>query len=204
MPKKRQYLKSYLLIGLMLFFVIFIYIARHVSMPRTVWYILTGIGGIVILFLGIDQIRKRLVYETYGEESQTHRTYSGLAAVMNGIGVVVIGLVMISLALILLAGYGEFALKYLKEHPGVALLSGGIFLFSWSVSGIIGPEEEKLKRSFWLFITSIPKRILSIILVLVGLILIAGGIIEITSPALFDSIIVKYRHFSLMHNFLNE
>lgn len=188
MNQKKTSLKTYLLIGGVLLLLAFFKLSEMIRMPPIVWYILTGLFGILIIAIGISHIRTRRASETSGEDTITYRTYSGAAAVLSGIGTVIVGFWLVFVALALISGLENLLLEFIKQRPGIALVSGGLFFFFWGIAGVLGPNEEQLKASVWRFLGSIPKRILAVLVVLMGIILFLGGILEFFLPELFDNI----------------
>jgi hypothetical protein len=69
--------------------------------------VLLGIFGGLTVIMGVHHVVTRRVDETGGEYGQLHRTYTGFAAVMDGVGTVLIGLFMLMLSVVLMLDSGD-------------------------------------------------------------------------------------------------
>jgi hypothetical protein len=138
---------------------------------------------------GIDTIKSPYFSTTVGEEGtgSKYYTYSGLSAVMWGICMLVTGVGLLAFAAIRLLGIGSAAFDYLKQHPGIIFLGGGLCLVSYSLHEVLGAHEEN--RLSWTMLHSIPARIFFLVLIVAGVALLLLGLLEMVSPAVYHELI---------------
>jgi hypothetical protein len=188
-------LKSWLPILLVVGGIALGYGGWKLSIPMLIYLGLLPLGIGVIAF-GIDAIRKRVSSYSYGDDTLNYTySYRGLAAVMDGIFLVFVGLVVFIAGVIAVAGWQDKALAYLSEHPGIALAVGGLMLGVYGFTRIFGTQESK--NSVFSFLGSVPARIFGVVFLLIGLAMVLLGGFEILSPDGFDQFIERVRTGSL-------
>jgi hypothetical protein len=160
-------------------------------LPDLAGQLLIAACGAFFIQRGVDQIQARYARSSGGALAPGMRTYTGWAAVAKGTGLVLGGSVILAVALYFAMGREDAAWGFVKAHPGPALLLAGAFLASWSLSIVIGPEEERAKRSIPRFLLAVPKRILSLALLAAALALAAGGIVDIAAPGTFGRLVSR-------------
>ena len=108
--------------------------------------VLLGLGGIVIgagvAWGGVNAIRRRRLIFLHGEARfMTHR-YTGTAAVLWGILLVLTGLVLTAGGVGITLGQ-QAALKAFVMQPGAWLIAGGVALFFTSAAALVQqPSDE--------------------------------------------------------------
>ena len=140
--------------------------------------------GLGILFMGFDSIITRESSGIYSEANLTE-TYTGLSAVAEGAGFVLIGLGVLGGAIIHGRGVGESVIAYLGQHPGLALLYGGAVALTFSIPGIIGSHEDR--RSKLALLVSVPSRFFWLLITIAAVLVLMLGVYELFSPAGFDT-----------------
>jgi hypothetical protein len=161
------------------------------SLPILVQLGMLPIGLGVILF-GVDAIQKRgSSYMVGGEDVERSETYYGFAAIMDGIVLSMLGLVITVYAGIALLGQGDNALAFIRNHPSPALLFGGALAAAYSFTLILGTHESR--RLPWSFLSSLPGRVLGIVLLFLSLGALFLGGLEIISPNGFDQLIATLK-----------
>jgi hypothetical protein len=161
------------------------------SIPMLIYLGLLPLGIGVIAF-GIDAIRHRVSSYSYGDNTLNYTySYRGLAAVMDGIFLTFIGLVVFIAGVIALAGWRDKALVYFSEHPGMALVVGGLMLGAYGFTQIFGTPESK--SSVFSFLGSVPARIFGVVFLLIGLAMALLGGFEILSPDGFDQLVERLK-----------
>ncbi len=163
-----------------------IYVGTELSVPLLIHVGLLPIGGGLFLF-GWDAIQKRRSSYTGGEQdaSQTE-TYFGLAAVMDGIVLVLLGIAVFVLGVILIVGLGEYVLEKVQERPGSLMVFVSALLIATSITWVLGSQES---REGWALVGSLPKRIAGVIFFILGVTLGTLALIEMVSPQGFDQIL---------------
>lgn len=191
MTGMRGPLKKILLIAIVLIAALFLFLGEGMRMPDLVGQLLIAACGAYFIKRGVDQVLSRSAFVNRGTGSRAVRTYSGWAAVARGTGLVLGGSAILTVALYFAMGREEMAWGLVKAHPGPALLFAAAFLASWSLSMVIGAEEERARRSIWLFFLAIPKRTFSLAILAAALALVGVGLADIAAPGLFRTLIGK-------------
>jgi hypothetical protein len=115
----------------------------------------------------------------------TRRTYTGTAAVLQGVQFNIIGLVLIGLALALqfnINGRGLFL--QIVRRPGLALVAFGLLLVAQSVITLIGAREHQGESvAGQLVLRFLP----GLILLLMGFAVTGLGLFEVVTPNAFDN-----------------
>jgi hypothetical protein len=153
------------------------------------WIIYLGflpIGAAVILF-GIDAIQKKeSSYTGGGEETSFTYSYRGVAAIMDGLVLVLLGLGIMVFGVIALFGQQDNTLNFLQHRPGAILIFSGLLMAAYSITLILGSQEAKRG---WRLLGSLPQRIFGLVLLIFGLGLIFVGGWEIISPTGYDQLV---------------
>jgi len=191
MTGMRGPLKKILLIAALLLAALFLFAGENIRIPDLVGQLLIAACGAYFIKRGVDQVLSRSASVNRGAGSRAVRTYSGWAAVARGTGLVLGGSAILAVALYFAMGREDMAWSFVKAHPGPALLFAGAFLASWSLSMVIGAEEERARRSIWLFFLAIPRRIFSLALLAAALALAGVGIVDMAAPGSFRTLFAK-------------
>ena len=144
--------------------------------------------GLVIVGLGLivgaaGTIIERRVSLSDSEQSQTD-TYSGVGAIAWGVVFGLLGAGIVTLGIVRLLGIGGYLTFCIRERPGIGLILGGLLLATFGFPSIAGSHEEN--GNFLCFLGSVPRRIFGVVIVIVGLVAIALGMIEIAAPDVFN------------------
>jgi hypothetical protein len=146
---------------------------------------LLPIGFGIILF-GVDAIRKKESSYTSGEDAYRSYSYRGLAAIMDGVVLVLLGIAVIGYGVVALLGLENSLLDFIKERPGLILIFGGLMLAAYSITLIFGTHEDRRGLAL---LGSLPGRIFGLVLLFLGLGMLLLGGLEIISPKGFDQLI---------------
>ena len=149
---------------------------------------LTGIGFIFIaaglVFVGFDNIKKRHLDE-YNDAGKLIASYSGISVVFIGIFWCLLGVSAFLLGIFFLIGSQENIFLWMKLHPTLPFLLCGSMLISFNSHELLGSSQER--ASILPFLGSIPKRIFSIILIIIGITLCFLGLLNLLLPSQYDA-----------------
>lgn len=117
----------------------------------------------------------------------TRTTYTGVAAILQGVQFNIIGLFLLGIAWMMFWNNGREIVQQLARRPGLLLLILGVVCLMQAVIAIIGSHELK-QGSRWFVILSllISRMYPGLLLMVVGLVAIGLGLFEIAAPAAFD------------------
>lgn len=151
-----------------------------------VW--LMGIGLFLLAalagFIGAQDIIHMHAVEIESN-SNRKRTYTGAAAILGGVGFLMLAGAGAFVGLVLIAGAWQPFWSYLQRQPGVALLVIGVALLAGGAKYLIGPREER--RAKWKTIRrGLPNRLMGAALALIGLLGVLAGALAVLAPAAFD------------------
>lgn len=151
--------------------------------------VLIGLGllGLSSTIWGIEKIiTRRGTYTTGGQDSSRIEMVRGIAAIMSGLVLLLVGAGLIASSLLGLAGLGNFAIDFLKARPGIGLLFLGALGSAFSFQLMLGSEQSR--RGFWAILGSIPGRVFGFFLFLFSAGLLLAGIVEVFLPDTFQQI----------------
>jgi hypothetical protein len=114
--------------------------------------------------------------------------YQGHAAVFLGVAFLVAGTWLLYLSAARLLGFYPWLAELLRNRPGVLLLSISIFVLGISLSRLTAWWETP--GSGWQMVGKALYHFLDLILVLLGLVAMAVGLLEILLPTAFDQLLV--------------
>jgi hypothetical protein len=100
-----------------------------------------------------------------------------------------LGILVIVGGLVYALGQGEALLTYMKDHPGLALVGIGLLMVPYGLVSLVGPIEASPRRSVGRFLSSLPSRVVGLVLIILGLVAIAAGALELLAPQRFDQIL---------------
>jgi hypothetical protein len=189
MTENHRNWKPFVLIGLLVLGMALIKIAEYVSIPPVLIYIGLIFGGIGIIAMSIGDIRSG-ESRFYDAETSTSETYRGLGALMWSFLFILLGMGLIAAGIILLMDVGDAVVAFIKARPGSTMVITGLFMIVYGVPNILGSVEEH--QSIGRFLASVPGRMFSVVLVLIGVLIIILGGWEIVAPAAFDSAVHQF------------
>lgn len=142
-----------------------------------------GLTSIVIGWQAI--ITRRIVLGRRRRGSR--QTYTGLAAILQGVEFNLLGLFLIIVAIMLYENLNahELALQ-MARHPGLPLMVFGMLCLIQSVITLIGPLDSQEGPRWTLLIGSLARFLPGILLILIGVVMTGLGVFEILAPNLFD------------------
>lgn len=186
LPGNTRPWRARILIALMAVALILLYLRDRITFPPPLLYGGLALAGLLVVAMGIDDVRKRRASFSDSEYNY-YATYYGFSAIMWGSFFVLLGLSMVVAGAILLLGMAHAASTFLKARPSAALVLAGAVMVFYGIPTILGSVEER--SSFWRLLGSAPGRLLGIVLVLTGLLIILLGGWEIVAPHAFDKLV---------------
>ena len=123
--------------------------------------------------------------------------YHGGAAVLIGLGFLVLGIAGGAGVLVHLGGLSRVEIRdALLERPWRALLPAGMFMLTNGLAMIIGFEEgrDPDRGMLWNLLMSIPSRLGGLIGSVIGAAVLVAGVYELLSPQAFDNFIERLSH----------
>lgn len=166
---------------------VLVFVGERLSIP-----LFTDIGiawlGLTSIVIGWEAIVKRRI--VIGRRRHGIReTYTGLAAMLQGIEFNLIGLFLIAMAVMLYGNVNahELGLK-IARHPGFLLVMVGMVFLIHSGIVLIGPLDSQQGSRLTLIVAGLARLLPGILLVLIGLALTGAGLFEIVAPDAFDKL----------------
>ena len=160
------------------------YLGNQFSMPIL---FSAGVGclGLAMMVSGWEAILTR--HMVLRRRRGARRTYTGIAAIFQGIQFNFIGLFLIALAFIMYFDNGQGISQQMARRPGLLLvLLGGLCLLQAGIT-LSGSREMSQGSQGLVMINLVVARLLpGLILVVIGLGLGASGLFETLAPARFD------------------
>jgi hypothetical protein len=159
--------------------------AERLEMPALMNAGVALVGAVAGL-IGLEAIVMRRI--AFGTRSST-RTYTGLAAIAQGLMFELLAAFFIGMALLSQFGGGRDFYLGLVRRPGwVLIVIGGALLLGALTAGL-GPEEGKRGGRFAKTLDLLFARLLpGVILLLLGAAALGLGALEIVAPAVFDAL----------------
>lgn len=140
------------------------------------------------ILIGVEAIQKRIFFEKSRYNRKETETYMGLAAIIRGILVILLGLFLSTIAILVYFDIGQPVFLYFVRHPGIILIVSGFYFLLTALSTIIGYVEQSQGSKWNVFLEQISGRMLpGIILLVIAIITIGLGVYEILAPDYFDS-----------------
>ena len=142
-----------------------------------------GLTSIVIGWQAIISRRIVLGRRRHG----SRQTYTGLAAILQGVEFNLLGLFLIVVAIMFLENLNahELALQ-MAQHPGLPLMVFGMLCLLQSGITLIGPLDSQEGPRWTLIIGWMARFLPGILLVVLGLAMLGVGMFEILAPEAFD------------------
>ncbi|MBN1259990.1 MAG: hypothetical protein JXB35_04840 [Anaerolineae bacterium] len=148
------------------------------------------IVGLGMVGMGVKSIIARRVDLSDSDVGYgAHTTYLGCTAMLWGISLATAGLALLAVGIVLMLGFGEALLVFVKARPGFLLAALGVFLSAEGATQVLGSREQA--RGFWSILGSVPGRLGGVLLTLTGLVMLGLGAFEIVAPAGFDALIER-------------
>ena len=155
-----------------------------ISILNLIGIIFLSDAGILI---GVEAIRKRIFLEKSHYNRKETETYIGLAAIIRGILVILLGLFLSTIAILVYFDIGQPILLYFVHRPGILLIISGFYFLLTALSTILGYAEQRQGPKWNVFLELIAGRMLpGIILLVISLITIGLSVVEIVAPEYFD------------------
>ena len=149
--------------------------------------------GVSAFMWGVDAVRTRT--SDY-DSSTTHEgyypafSYRGLAAVGDGVSLILWGVLIIAGGLLFLFHLEHSFIHGIKERPGLVLIFSGFLMASSSLTLILGAREEN--RVSGRMLVSIPRRLFGLLLFLTACGALLSGLYELVNPSGFDSLLASF------------
>jgi hypothetical protein len=103
--------------------------------------------------------------------------------VLWGVFEFLVGAAVLALAVARMAGRSAVLVGYLSAQPGTALSVGGLTLIVAGMNVLAGSKKEAVS-SWWLV-----GRILGILCIVLGLVLLAGGLLELFARPTYERLL---------------
>jgi hypothetical protein len=148
--------------------------------------------GLAVTWWGVKAIQtKESSYSSGDQDSTITYSFAGLAAIADGGLLVLVGVLAAGFGVVGLLGFQDRVLAYVNQHPGPAIIAGGLAALAYGSTLALGSAEER--QFSWSAIASLPKRLLGVALVALGLISIVLGGLELVSPRYFQLLLSTVR-----------
>lgn len=163
-----------------------IIIGQEISSP------ILDLAGLIIfagtgILIGFEAIKKRIFVEQSRYNRRETETYIGIAAILQGALVILLGLFVSFIAVIVYFDIGAPIFSHFIHRPGLPLIIFGIYCLAVAVTAIIGYVEQKQGPRWNVLLELIASRLFpGIILIIIGFIAVLLGVIEIINPEYFD------------------
>jgi uncharacterized protein YjeT (DUF2065 family) len=157
-------------------------IQNKISFLAGVGFVFLAIG---LVFVGFDNISKRHLDE-YNDAGKRIASYSGLAVIFIGLFWCILGAAVFLLGIFFLFDFQENIFTWIQQHPGIPFLLGGAMLISYNLHEFLGSNQER--ASLLPFLGSLPKRILSVLLIGIGICLCLLGLFALFLPGQYQSL----------------
>jgi hypothetical protein len=155
-----------------------------ISILNLIGIILLSDSGILI---GIEAIRNQIYLQRSRYDRRATETYIDVAAVLQGILIILLGLFISIIAILVYFQIGQSIFLYFVRHPGIVLIIIGLYSLLTALSTIIGYVEQQHGPKWNVFLELIISRMMpGIILIVIALLSISLGVIEIAAPEYFD------------------
>ena len=140
--------------------------------------------GCVAFLIGMEAaITQRIVLGS----RRYDETYVGLAAYAQGVQFMMIGAFLISVSFLAYFDAGRDVFLHFVQRPWPVLLAIGVSCLMQSIIAFSGYEEEKQGTRWIVILNLLTSRLLpGVILVVIGLVFTALGLLDLTLPAVFD------------------
>lgn len=146
-----------------------------------------GFIGLGIIQLGLETIRTREDRYRLGDESTRDETFRDLPAVMSGFFWTCLGFGLLAYAILAAVGLQDVASAFLKARPGV----DDDRRHAGQLQRPHGRRPDRRPRSLLAFLGGLPGRAFGVLLVLVGIGLVALGLLEIFFPSAYGHLIAS-------------
>lgn len=173
-------------IGVFLVAVLLLFLGQRLSSELLSYFGLIMLG-LEAMFFGAEAVITRRLVQISRYDRRASETYTGAAAMAQGIILIMLGLFLNSLALASYLDNGREVFHYFMRRPGLALLMTGFFLLLVAISALVGTVEDKEGSRFEVYLTLLTSRLLpGLILVLLAAGVLGLGFLEIAAPQVFD------------------
>jgi hypothetical protein len=144
--------------------------------------------GAVSVWIGIVVMLTRRIVLPSRYDRRANETYVGIAAIAQGIQLVLLGVFLAVVAVLAHFDLGAPLFRLLIRRPGALLLACGVFILAAAVIVSVGYAEQKETTRFAYILDLLSSRLLGgVILVVIGVAAIGLGLLEVFAPDLFDA-----------------
>ena len=145
--------------------------------------------GAASIRIGIETIITRRIVLRSRYDRRANETYVGIAAIVQGIGLVALGVFLAGIALFVHLQLGAPFVHHLVRRPGALLIFFGLFAMTTAVTVGVGYVEQKETTRFAYFLDLLTSRVPGVlILVVIGVVAIGLGLLEVFAPGQFDAL----------------
>ncbi len=150
--------------------------------------------GLTVIIVGIEAVVTREIEFAWGTGS-IFEEYRGIPAISYGIIFIEWGVIFIAFATLRLYGRENTAINFLKDRPGIIFIGVGVTVVCSGLMVIFGHKSGTRSTTATLF--ALIFRVVGLIPFFLGAALIAIGILEMTQPLAFDSLLSAFIHLLL-------
>jgi len=158
---------------------------------HTAWLINVGLFlfALISFLIGLETIVKRKIILQSRYSRRLNETYTGVAAIAQGITLIILGFFLGFIDYLDLTNTGQSAFESIIKRPGIILIIIGIYVLSYALIAFLGYKEQSETSRFVYYLDLFVSRVLpGIILLAWGLGFTILGFIEVFNPTYFDSI----------------
>jgi hypothetical protein len=167
------------------FAAIFIGEKTDIALLTTAGFICVGAAS---LYLGIEVMCTRRIVLPSRYDRRANETYLGIAAIAQGVQLVLIGLFFASAAILFHLNLATPLFRLLVRRPGALLLLFGLFCLTAALTAAVGYLEQRETTRFVYILDLLTTRLLAgTIITIIGLAAIGLGCVEVFAPEVFDS-----------------
>ncbi len=142
--------------------------------------------GWLAMAIGWEAILTRHI--VFGQKMRgTTETYSGVAAILQGIQFNIIGLFLIGITVMTYLGSGERIFQSIIRRPGLTLIIFGVLCLLQAMISFIGAQEYRQGERWVVMLNLLTSRLLpGMVLTGLGLGALGLGVFELIAPEVFD------------------
>jgi len=141
------------------------------------------------VWIGVETMITRRIVATSRYDRRANETYVGIAAIAQGIQLVLLGVFLATIAILFQLDLGAPLVRHFVRRPGGLLLLFGFAALTTAIIVGVGYVEQKEAPRFAYILDLLTSRLLGgVLLTVIGLAAVGLGLLEVFAPALFDTL----------------